>query len=106
MKLVYRHPDGQPYGGIDVGVGGDRYKVIKEGSRQIIRGVPNTLVPLLEPHYWYATGVVNADVVEDAAQEALKAKAADDEAAKKAAEEAEAKRKEEEAKAAAAAKKK
>jgi hypothetical protein len=75
MELVYRHPEGHEYGGPDVGVGGEQYPVIKEGSRQLIRGVPNHLAPLLEPHCWIPTGTANADMVEQAAQEALRAKA-------------------------------
>ena len=74
MELVFRHPEGKEYGGVDVGVGGDRYEVAKEGSRQIIRGVPNSIAHLLEPHHWYPSGVVNADIVEVAAREAMTAK--------------------------------
>lgn len=81
MELVYVHrnekgePDGKEYGGIDVGVGGERYTVIKEGSRQLVRGIPNNVAHLLEAHSWISTGIANADVVEQAAQEALRAQA-------------------------------
>ena len=75
MELVYRNLEGKEYGGIDVGVGGERYTVIKEGSRQLLRGIPNNVAPLLESHNWIPTGVATADLVEQAAQEALRAKA-------------------------------
>lgn len=80
MELVYQ--GGREYGGIDVGIGGERYTVIKEGSRQLVRGVPNHLAPLLGPHSWIPTGVATADLVEQAAQEAFRAKAKADVAKK------------------------
>ena len=72
MELVYTGD--APYGGVDVGVGGERYKVKKEGSRQLIRGVPKDVEPLLAVHNWISTGAVEMssdEMVEKAAQKAF-----------------------------------
>jgi hypothetical protein len=82
MELVYTG-EGK-YGGVDVGVGGERYKVIEEGSRQLIRGVPNDCVERLAVHKWLPTGGVelsSEQMVEQAAQKALADKAAEEKAA-------------------------
>ena len=76
MELVYTGD--APYGGVDVGVGGERYKVIKEGSRQLLRGVPKDAEPLLAVHNWLSTGVASAVMVEKAAQKAIADKRADE----------------------------
>ena len=78
MELVYVHPEGKKYSGIDVSIGGETYNVITEGSRQLLRGVPEITssgkTPVEMPrHFWIPSGIASADMVEQAAQEAFRA---------------------------------
>lgn len=87
MELVFTKKDEKgnlgpaEYGGKDLSVGGETYKVRKEGSRSLVN-VPANQAPHLLAHGWVSTGVADAEIVESAAQDALK-RNAEEAAAKK-----------------------
>jgi hypothetical protein len=82
VRLVYGkenadgHIETAVYGGKDVGVGGERYDVRKEGSRYLV-DVPANLAHLLATHGFVPTGAADKQKVEAAAQHALAANKAD-----------------------------